>query len=237
MRIAIVEDEHAEAVALKKCIDRCVEENIAESYGNIEVTEFNDAVDFLTDYKSVYDIVFMDIEMPRMNGIRSAKKLREMDSDVSLVFVTRMAQYALNGYEVGALDYLLKPINYQRFSSMFKRLLRNKRLTANENVCHVKTQYGIKRIPLNRIAYIEITGHKILYHADETVQSWGTLNELEKNLPQNDFVRANSSFIVNLAFVTEVKGYELFLNDFSVMMSRNKKAEVLSKLAAFIGGK
>ena len=81
-------------------------------------------MDFLEAYRPDFDLVFLDIELPLLNGIETARRLRELDSVVALVFITNMEQYAVNGYEVDALDFVVKPINYYRFSSMMRKALR-----------------------------------------------------------------------------------------------------------------
>ena len=79
---------------------------------SFHVTIYSNAVDFLSDYSYKYDVVFMDIEMPLMNGMEAAKRLRELDHNVCLIFVTNMMQYAVKGYEVDAIGYIVKPIDY-----------------------------------------------------------------------------------------------------------------------------
>ena len=73
------------------------------------------------NYKMIFDIIIFDIDMPGINGIDTARKLREMDSNVTIIFVTNIAQYAINGYEVDAVDYILKPVSYYDFSMKFHR--------------------------------------------------------------------------------------------------------------------
>ena len=125
MRIAVVEDEEICRRELRSCIEEFMGRDGRE-WGTPEISEFSDAEAFLSGYRSVYDIVFMDIEMPGMSGMRVAEKLREMDGDVTLVFVTKMAQFAIKGYEVDAFDYILKPVNRQRFFSTFSRILKKR---------------------------------------------------------------------------------------------------------------
>ncbi len=80
-------------------------------YGTeFEVTVFADGVDILEDYRAVYDIIFLDVEMKHLDGMTTAERIRQMDADVILIFITNMAQYAIKGYAVGALDYVLKPV-------------------------------------------------------------------------------------------------------------------------------
>ena len=86
-------------------------------YGTeFEVTVFADGVDILEDYRAVYDIIFLDVEMKHLDGMTTAERIRQMDADVILIFITNMAQYAIRGYSVGALDYVLKPVPYFAFS-------------------------------------------------------------------------------------------------------------------------
>lgn len=87
----------------------------------VSVDIFRSGVDFIGDGTAVYDIVFLDIEMPLLNGIETAKKLRKFDSDVCIIFVTNMPQFALKGYEVDALDYVLKPVNSFNIKNTVKR--------------------------------------------------------------------------------------------------------------------
>lgn len=111
-RIAIVEDEAAVREQLAGYVQR-----YTRQYGTqFEVTMFTDGVEILEDYRPVYDIIFLDVEMQHLDGMETARRIRELDSDVLLIFITNMAQYAIKGYAVGALDYVLKPVPYFAFS-------------------------------------------------------------------------------------------------------------------------
>ena len=106
----IVEDSAADAERLKKCVERFAQER-KES---ISVRVYKDGIDFLSNYRPEADVVFLDVEMPILSGIEVAHKLRNIDPYVCIIFVTNMVQYALRGYEVSALDYVIKPISYFR---------------------------------------------------------------------------------------------------------------------------
>lgn len=106
--IAIVEDNDMEAQVLKEYLQRYA----SEMDSTIEIVRFNSGFKFLDGYKAKYDAVFMDIEMPDMDGMTAARKLRTYDKNIAIIFVTNMAKYAINGYEVDALDYFLKPVHY-----------------------------------------------------------------------------------------------------------------------------
>ena len=105
IRVAIVEDEAAVREQLAGYVQRCTRQ-----YGTLfEVTMFTDGLEILEEYRPVYDIIFLDVEMPQLDGMETARRIRAMDSEVQLIFITNMAQYAIKGYAVGALDYVLKP--------------------------------------------------------------------------------------------------------------------------------
>lgn len=113
IRIAIVEDDRHDREALKKCLNRYEKENQVK----FSVTEFQDGEDIVTDYTASYDLIILDIEMAFLNGMKAAEKIRELDTNVIIIFITNMPQYAIQGYKVNALDYILKPISYLSIQS------------------------------------------------------------------------------------------------------------------------
>ena len=117
IRVAIIEDDAEVQGVLQEYVRR-----YTRQYGTeFEVTVFADGVDILEDYRAVYDIIFLDVEMKHLDGMTTAERIRKMDADVILIFITNMAQYAIRGYSVGALDYVLKPVPYFAFSEQLKK--------------------------------------------------------------------------------------------------------------------
>lgn len=110
--VAVVEDDETAVAKLRACLDQYAATHAGVQF---DVTVFNEPTSFLDPYKTVWDIVFMDIEMPNMDGMEAAHRLRAVDSEVILIFVTNMAQFAAKGYEVDALDYIIKPFAYPDF--------------------------------------------------------------------------------------------------------------------------
>ena len=119
LRIATVEDDANDLEALRTHLSRYEKENGLK----FQVTEFRDGEDIVTDYSADYDLILMDIEMAFLNGMKAAEKIRELDKDVIIIFITNMPQYAIQGYKVNALDYMLKPISYFSFSESMGRAL------------------------------------------------------------------------------------------------------------------
>ena len=106
IRIAVVEDEELYAEQLQNYISKYAEERKKQ----IKVTWFQDEEDIVSGYKGEYDIILLDIQMRFMDGMTAAEKIRELDSEVVLMFITNMIQYAVRGYEVDAMDYVVKPV-------------------------------------------------------------------------------------------------------------------------------
>lgn len=159
-----------------------------------------------------------------------------MDSRVVLIFITNMAQYAINGYEVEAIDFVIKPVSYFDFALKIKKAMRyiarnqDKKLTLN-------TQEGIVHLYVSDICYIEVIRHYLIYHTingDYTVR--GVMKEIEENLKNYHFVRSNHCYLVNLKYVESVNGNILKVSGYDLQISRNKKSEFLMKFTRYVGG-
>lgn len=120
MRIAIVDDEEIERNRLQEYLEKYEEENRVV----LNVDNFSSGDQLMKNYRLAYDIILFDVDMPGTNGMETAKRIREVDANVVMLFVTNIAQYAIDGYEVEAVDYILKPIAYYDFSMKFKRAVR-----------------------------------------------------------------------------------------------------------------
>lgn len=120
-------------------------------------------MNFVSDYRAVYDVVFMDIEMPHLNGMNAAKKMRRADPDVALIFVTHLAKYALQGYEVDAVGYILKPVDYFSLHRKLKQITGRCEKEGGEEI-FVKTVSGLVRISLRTLRYVEVLDHWLVYH-------------------------------------------------------------------------
>ena len=179
----------------------------------------------------------MDIQIPDMLGMEAAKQIREMDHQVMIIFITMLTQYAIEGYSVGAFDYVLKPLRYEEFSTKMDRV---RRMLAHQNtsmVLEVRTKEEIRRISADDITFIEVSNHDILIHTDsEIIRQWGNLKSYEDKLASVHFVRCSASFLVNLKYVRAVNGNTVIVHGHELPISSSKRKEFLVALAQYKGG-
>lgn len=232
LRIAVVEDEKLYSDLLLSYFERVrVEEKI-----ELSCTLFWDGMSFLDEYDSRFDIVFMDIAMPHMNGLEAAKRLREKDRLVPLIFITALAQYAIKGYEVDALDFLVKPVQYELFLLKLKKAIFYLNKDA-ETSYTITTSAGMQKVPVRDIRYIESSKHYLIFHtASGEVKMRGSMKDILPFFLDKGFAAINSSLLINLCAVENVKGSEAVVAGERLLIARVYKVEFMKKLTAYIGG-
>ena len=226
IRVAIVEDDPKVADEMSSFFRRYATETDIE----FQISKFSNAVNFLSDYQVGFDIICMDIEMPHMNGMEAARKLREIDSQVVLIFVTNLAQYAIDGYEVDAMSYILKPTKYSTCRFMIKKAV--ERCRKKEN-CKIEiTKNGtLFCLPVSAVYYVEISDHSILYHTNQgNYKGYGTMKKVEDAVPPGQFFRCNSCYLVNLEHVKKIEGNNVWVGDEVIQVSRPRKKGFLEAL-------
>ena len=230
--IAIVEDDAKEAQILQAYFNHLP----PEFQDTFQVHLFQTARSLLSTYQPIYDIVFMDINLPDLNGLEAAGYMRRLDQNVVLIFVTSMAQYAVRGYEVDALDFLLKPVSFATFTLKLKRALSKCASTRSQELL-VTVSDGVLRTSAARIKYVEVSDHALIYHTtDGTIRSYGNLKQVEAQLDPRQFVRCNRCYLVNLAFVRGIRGSSVILDGAELQISRPKRNTFLTALNNYLGG-
>lgn len=229
IKIAIVEDDPEQAKQLEDNIRRYSDE---EDYP-VSVSVYYNVVSFLEKYTGEFDVIYMDIMMPMMNGMDAAHILREKDEKVILIFVTSMRQYAIQGYEVAASDYIVKPVKYPEFRLKFTKLV--SRLKKNERADIVlKTDTGLVRITPDQIEYVEVAGHHCVYHTEiGEYRQYQTMKSVESALSKASFARCNNFLLVNLASVRGVDGMTVIVGGEKLQISHPRKKAFLAALAEF----
>ncbi|PKQ25917.1 MAG: DNA-binding response regulator [Actinobacteria bacterium HGW-Actinobacteria-4] len=234
IRVGIVEDQRASREALLDHLARFSEEHGVEFY----TTEFDDGADVVADYRPQFDILFLDVQMERMDGLEAAHRIRETDPSVIIIFVTNMAQYAIKGYEVDALSYLVKPVPYFAFAQELSRsLLKLRKADSDEVVINVGGR--IAKLDRGDIVYVESIKHRITIHtlgADYTFS--GTLKAVEQALESETFFRSNNCYLVNLRHVTGVENSSCtMVGGVQLQVSRPRKKAFLDALTDYVGGR
>ena len=232
-KVVILEDDLSTAKELESFLNRYCKER------GIEVTtsHFTNAFDFLEAYDFKADVVFFDIEMPGMNGVEAAKKLREKDSRVTIVFATNLAQYAIEGYGVNALDFILKPFSYPAMELKFGRIFHELTHQHKLDTITVKNKGNVQMVAVNDIRYVEIRNHALVYHlTDGTISTWGSLNSASETLSPYHFALANACYLVNLSHVRGVSGNEVVVDEERLPISKGKRKSFLGELALYYGG-
>ena len=232
IRVAIVEDDAEVQGVLQEYVRR-----YTRQYGTeFEVTVFADGVDILEDYRAVYDIIFLDVEMKHLDGMETARRVRELDKDVIIVFITNMAQYAIGGYAVGALDYVLKPVPYFAFSQQLRKAEEQLRRRARHYLA-LPVEGGMRRLDSSLIYYLESEGHRVHFYTEEgDFVAAGTLKAFEEKLAERPFARCNSGYLVNLAQVRELRQSTVQVGPCELQVSRPKRKAFLAALTDYIGG-
>ena len=171
-----------------------------------------------------------------MNGMDAARKLRELDKNVMLIFVTNLTQYAISGYEVEAFDYILKPINYYDFALKLSRALRRLPDLSTANILFSMID-GMFTINPSDIYYAESAGHHVIYHCkDRDYTQYASLTAAESKLSAYHFVRCNNCYLVNLSHVQKVKGYTVTVAGTELQISQPRKKSFIKQLAKFAEG-
>lgn len=207
-KIAVCDDSDAD----RQYISDLVSSWGADSGHRVQITDFASAENFLFHYaeKNDYDILLLDIEMGAMDGVTLAKKLRRDNDTVQIVFITGYSDYILEGYEVAALHYLMKPVRKDKLFSVLDRAA--EKLSKNEKVLNIEVGGEMVRIPIYQIRYADVSGNYVTIHASDDLTVKMTLGELVKELDDR-FVRVSRSVVVNLTLIARVTKTEIKLND------------------------
>ncbi|HHV60427.1 MAG TPA: response regulator transcription factor [Clostridiaceae bacterium] len=232
LSVSIVEDDPICRQQLKDYVLRFEKEQAK----NIVISEFSDGVELLQKYNKNLDIILLDIGLPNCNGLEAAKRVRKVDQDVVIIFITNMSQYAVKGYEVDALDFILKPVNYDSFSVRFTRAInRVKKKKKGYVLLNIKNN-SVKKIETDQILYIESQKHFLVYHTEKgdfTVR--GALKKVEEELSQYNFAECNHWYLVNLQHVSEINDGIAYVGDFKLEISRRKQKSFMEAFTRYMG--
>jgi DNA-binding LytR/AlgR family response regulator len=229
VKIAIVEDEAVSRDTLIRYLNRYQQERDCV----FEYTLYSDGAEIVTNYNAGVDIIFMDIDMPLMNGMEAARRIRKKDSTVAIVFITNVAHYAIKGYEVDALDFMVKPLYYETFAFKMNRIMN--RMEKREDTIVLISNDVIYKVGVSDIRYVEVTHHTLTYYTTQwEIKVRSSMKEAEELLASHGFCRCDSCYLINLRYVTRVEENDVYLGETKLHVSRTRKKALVRALSEFI---
>lgn len=229
IRIAIVEDEMIYVHQLEEYLEKYREEHDV----NFKVTVFSDGSEIIEPYRAEYDIILLDVQMPFLDGMTTAEKIRKKDTEVIIIFITNMSQYAIRGYGVDALDYVLKPLSYFAFEQRINKAVARMKARTKKYVS-IPLKSGIQKIEIYQILYLESQGHMLLYHTMTGVLSSScTMRKEEERFKEFPFCKCNKGLLVNLEHVDSVQNDCIIVHGEKLQLSRLRRKEFMETLANY----
>jgi DNA-binding LytR/AlgR family response regulator len=232
IRLAIVEDDEQVAETIEGYVARYADENGR----HIEISRCRDGDQITENYRPEYDIILMDIQMSFMDGMTAARRIREKDQEVIIIFVTNMAKYALQGYTVNAFDFIVKPVQFFSFSRRLDRAV-NRLAKKTKDTIMVRTVDGVHKLDVEDIFYVESLGHRLIFHTRAGCLNvkYVSMQNTEEKLISLHFFRSNKGYLVNLEYVEGVVDNCALVHGERLIISRGKRNAFMEALTEYVG--
>lgn len=234
LHIAICDDE----IDFVAYLTGLLEQYATETGKEIKVTSYYDGMELIEKYDTTIDLIFLDIQMRLVNGLRAAERVRQMDEKVGIIFLTTLTQYGLEGYKYQAANYIIKPMKYVRLKAEMDQWLKKHRKDDSPSMV-ITNDTGRYKVFLNSLRYVETFNRNLLLHTEqENVICYKSMKEMEKELQGNDFIRCHTSYIVNMHYVKNVKVKSLeieLITGETLPISQPRRKEFMEQLAEYLG--
>ena len=182
------------------------------------------------------NIVIISVQMARLDGLETARILRKLGSEAALILVSTSKDQAISGYEVDALDYLLKPVSQAAMMRALDKAMRHVNTLSNVNLA-LKVAGGTASVSSNDLIYVEVFDHNLVYHTTRGEYNVrGRLSDVQAKLDSEHFILCNRSFIVNLRYVSVVGSDYLMVEGVKITVSKSRRKELAQRFSAFLGG-
>lgn len=233
-RILSIEDNPDAEKILSSHIGRYA----AETGLEFSITWKASAFDLAGGDEAHFDLIFLDIDLPGINGMEAAEALRGHDAETPIIFVTNLAQYAVKGYRVDALDFIVKPVSYYDFKLRMDKAMRMLGRSAQRSI-RIPSDNGFRIVAVADICYIEVSNHNLAIHlaGGEVITMRATLSKIEGELGGTAFVRISNSCLANMAHIREIRGTDIHMSGGDVVyFSRSRRKPALETIARYLGG-
>ena len=234
VQIAVCDDEHS----VRKQIRSMLEQYAEETGRSFQITEYPSANELIQDYRAQFDLLFLDISMTGIDGMAAAREIRRLDPVVCLIFVTSMMQYAVEGYAVQAFGFVLKPLQYAKFSFTLEKAIHHldaRRMAEKTVLLHSHGQ--TERLTVSDILYCEVTNHSVTVHLHSGPRSYRIqMKEIEELLAPYGFFRPHGSYLVNHQAIERIGTNSLLLkNGETIPLAQHKRKAFMAQLTSYLG--
>lgn len=229
LNIVICEDDFLHRSILKEFLVSILDEELLEYV----LIEYNSGEDLISNYDKV-DLLFLDIQMNELSGMDVARKIREFDNNVEILFTTSVEQYVFEAYEVKAYRYLVKPIEYEELKKQVKLCISD--YLSKNSIISIDSNKATVKIPIGEILYAEVMKKEVTIYTESKVYTIETrMKRVEEKLFNYGFFRCHHSYLVNLNKVSEIRDKTIFINDEEIPVSRMRYKSLKIKLVNLLG--
>lgn len=233
LRIGICDDAAGARITLRAALERALERRRSGEASFFEFSSGEGLLRWMEKHAGELDLVFLDIEMGEVDGMETARRLREADEGLGLVFVTGYTDYVFDGYAVGALGYLMKPPKPEQLDGVLDRGL-EARLREGDKVFLCRSGETLYRIPKKTILYFASDRRQVTCVSSlRTCTFYGKLDDVERAVGE-EFVRVHQRYLVRTAAVDRMEGSQVFVGDRAIPVSRACRSATLAALARWV---
>lgn len=232
IHIAICDDEKEFVANLADLLNRYA----AETGEEIKITSYYDGMELIEKYDTTIDLIFLDIQMRLLNGLKAAGHIRRMDEKAGIIFLTTLTQYGLEGYKYQAANYIIKPLKYVRLKAEMDQWLKKHRKDDSPAIV-IANDTGRYKVFLSSLRYVETFNRNLLLRTEqENIICYKSMKEMEQALQDKGFIRCHTSYIVNLSYVKGVNKLEIeLITGEKIPISQPKRKVFMEKLTEYWG--